>query len=151
MSRKLNANGIQLIKTFEGFRSKPYLDSVSIPTIGYGATHYADGTKVTMNDHEITEVQASQLMEDLLNKEFCPRVEKLITATISDNQFAACVSLAYNIGTGNFEQSTVLRCTNFKNWNDAAQSFLLWNKAGGKVLDGLTRRRQAEKDLYLKS
>lgn len=149
MSRQINEAGLKLIKDCEGFRSKPYLDSVSVPTIGYGVTHYQDGTKVTLQDDEISESEASDLLNDLLNAEFCPGVEKLIKVTITDNQFAACVCLAYNIGLHNFEQSTVLRCLNHKNWKDAADSFLLWNKAGGIVLPGLVKRRAAERQLFL--
>lgn len=147
----INNLGLELIKEFEGFKSSPYRDSIGKPTIGYGTTFYANGTPVTMDDSPIDESTASALMETKLNNEFCPRVTKLITVTVTSNQFSAMTCLAYNIGVGNFEQSTVLRCNNARNWNDAAQSFLLWNKAGGQVVPGLTRRRQAESTLYLTS
>lgn len=148
MSRQINDLGLQLIKEFEGFKSKPYLDAVGKPTIGYGSTFYADGTPVATQDDAIDEATASELLTDKLNTEFCPGVEKLIKVNITDNQFSALVCLAYNIGLGNFGQSTVERCTNARNWDDAARAFLLWNKAGGIVLSGLTRRRQAESDLF---
>ena len=146
---EINDLGLQLIKTFEGFRSAPYTDMVGHVTIGYGTTFYADGSPVTMDDSPIDEPTASALMQTKLNTEFCPGVTKLITVTVTDNQFSAMICLAYNIGLGNFTQSTVLRCNNARNWQDAAQSFLLWNKAGGEVMPGLTRRRQAESTLYL--
>lgn len=152
MSRQINDLGLQLIKEFESFKANPYVDMVGRVTIGYGTTHYSDGTEVTMQDSPIDEPTASGLLQDLLNTEFCPGVAKLITVNISDNQFAALVSLAYNIGLGNFKQSTVLRCTNMKNWDDAARSFLLWDKGtvnGEKVsIPGLARRRQAESALF---
>lgn len=121
-------------------------------TIGYGTTFYQDGSSVTMQDAPIDEPTAAQLLQIKLNTEFCPGVEKLIKVTINDNQFASLVCLAYNIGLGNFTQSTVLRCTNAKNFNDAAMAFLLWDKGtvnGEKVvIPGLQRRRQAESDLF---
>jgi len=151
MSRQINDAGLALIKNAEGFRSNAYPDPATKAepyTIGYGSTHYQDGTLVTMKDNPIDEPTASQLLKDLLNAEFCPKVEALLTVNVNDNQFAALCSLSYNIGIGNFKQSTVLRCTNFKNWQDAADSFLLWNKANGKVMPGLVARRQAESNLY---
>jgi lysozyme len=152
MARQINDAGLQLIKEFEGFKANPYVDMVGKVTIGYGTTHYTDGTEVTMQDDPIDEPTASQLLNDLLNTEFCPGIEKAIKVTITDNQFAALVALAYNIGLGNFQQSTVLRCTNMKNSDDAARAFLLWDKGtvnGEKVvIPGLTRRRQAESDLF---
>lgn len=153
MSRQINDNGLSLIKSLEGFRSKAYPDPATKAepyTIGYGSTHYENGVKVTLKDTPVTEERASELLKNLLNTEFCPKVSSLLTVTINDNQFAALCSLAYNIGINNFKESTALRCTNFKNWQDAADSILLWNKAAGKVMPGLTVRRQAEKELFLK-
>jgi len=141
--------GIQLIKEFEGFRSKPYLDAVSKPTIGYGSTFYENNTPVKMSDPAIDETRATQLLKNKLNTEFCPGVEKAVTSKLTDNQFAACVCFAYNVGLGNLKQSTLLRCLNAKNYKDAAGEFLRWNKAGGIVLPGLTRRREAERLLFL--
>lgn len=145
----INDAGLKLIKDSEGFRSKPYLDAVSKATIGYGATHYEDGTPVSMQDKEITEEQASILLQHLLDNEFCPKVSKLIKVTVNSNQFSAIVCFAYNVGIGNLEQSTLLRCLNARNYNDAAQEFARWNKAGGIVLPGLVTRRAAEKALFL--
>ena len=153
MAREINDAGLQLIKSFEGFKSNPYRDITGLPTIGYGTTHYQDGTQVTMQDSPIDEPTASQLLEDLLNTEFCPQVEKIVKVPITDNQFAALVSFTYNMGVGSLTESTILRCTNMKNFEDASRAFLLWNKArvrGELVVEpGLTRRRQAEADLFL--
>lgn len=143
-----NDKGLQLIKSFEGFRSAPYLDSVKIPTIGYGMTHYPDGTTVTMKDSPIDESTASNLLNKLIHTEFAPQVATLIKVPITDNQFSACVSFSYNVGVKNFKNSTLLRCINNKNPKDAANEFLRWNKANGIVLAGLTRRRQSEKALF---
>lgn len=148
--RSINPEGLALIKEFEGFRGKPYLCPASKPTIGYGATHYADGHPVTMKDAPISQDQASLLLQQLLNEEFIPKVEKLIKVPVTDNQFSAIVCFAYNLGIGNLQQSTLLNCLNHKNYNDAAEQFPKWNKAGGQVLPGLVRRRDAEKALFLK-
>lgn len=148
MSRQINDAGLALIKQYEGFKSEPYLDAVSKPTIGFGSTFYADGTPVTMQDSPIDEDTASQLLQDLLDKNFCPKVESLIKVTVNDNQYSAIVCFAYNVGLGNLQQSTLLRCLNAKNWKDAANEFMRWNHAGGKVLAGLTARRKAESELF---
>jgi len=153
VSRQINDAGLQLIKSFEGFKPDVYVDIAGHYTIGYGTCFYADGTPVNKGDPSIDEPTAAQLLQSKLNSEFCPGVEKLITVNINDNQFAALVALAYNIGLGNFQQSTVLRCTNMKNWDDAARAFLLWDKGtvNGErvVVPGLLRRRQAESELFL--
>lgn len=147
--RSINQDGLQLIKDFEGFKSEPYLDAASKPTIGYGCTHYEDGITVTMNDNSINEERASELLQNLLNNEFCPKVEKLLNVKVNDNQFSAIVCFAYNVGIGNLLQSTLLRCLNAMNYTDASNEFQRWNKAGGIVLPGLVRRRAAEKALFL--
>jgi lysozyme len=148
MSRQINDAGLQLIKEFEGFRPSVYVDQTGHYTIGYGSCFYQDGTPVQNGDPDIDEPTASQLLNDKLNNEFCPGVDALITVNITDNQFGACTSLAYNIGLGNFKQSTVLRCINAKNWDDASRAFLLWNKTNDAVNPGLVRRRQAESELF---
>lgn len=147
--RSITPEGLALIKEYEGFKSKPYLDAVSKPTIGYGATHYADGTPVTIKDAPISQDQASLLLQELLNTEFCPKVEKLIKVPVTDQQFSAVVCFTYNLGAHNLEQSTLLSCLNHKNYNDAAEQFGKWVKAGGQTLPGLVRRRAAEKALFL--
>lgn len=151
--RILNANGFSLIRSFEGFSETPYKDQVGRWTIGYGTTFYSGGRAVTKDDESLTRDQASDILEDLLNSEYCPEVERAVEVSISDNQFAALVSFTYNEGIGNLLQSTVLKCTNMKNWNDAALAFMLWTKirVNGELVQnlGLTRRRKAEQLLYL--
>lgn len=148
--RTINQAALHLIKTSEGFRSSPYKDANGLPTIGYGNRFYEDATPVSMDDPEIDEVRGEELLADMLNSDFCPRIEKLLIVPVTDNQFGALTCLAYNIGMGNFKNSTVLKCTNCRHWSDAAQSFALWNKARGIVLPGLITRRAAEAALYLK-
>ena len=144
----LDNKGYLLITKFEGLRLKPYLDSVKIPTIGYGNTYYPDGKKVTLLDKDITKKEAFDMFKEVANR-FAKRVDTLVTSNLNQNQFNALVSFAYNVGTGNFASSTLLKKVN-KNPNDLTikDEFLRWNKAGGKVINGLTNRRNEEADLY---
>jgi len=144
----LDNKGYLLITKFEGLRLKPYLCSAKIPTIGYGNTYYSDGKKVTLLDKEITKQQAFDMFKEVANR-FAKRVDTLVTSNINQNQFNALVSFAYNVGTGNFSSSTLLKKVN-KNPNDLTikDEFLRWNKAGGKVINGLTNRRNEEAILY---
>jgi lysozyme len=145
--RQVNKAGVDLIKEFEGFFSKPYLCPAKIPTIGFGSTHYEDGTKVTLNDPPITMERAEQLTAHELST-IGIAVEKLVKVPINDNQFSALCSFAYNVGTGNLSSSTLLKKLNAVDYQGASEQFIRWNKAGGKVLNGLTRRREAEQDLF---
>jgi lysozyme len=144
----LDNKGYLFITKHEGLRLKPYLCPAKIPTIGYGNTYYSDGKKVTLLDKDITKQQAFEMFKEIANR-FGKRVDELVTSNINQNQFNALVSFAYNVGTGNFSSSTLLKKVN-KNPNDLTlkAEFLRWNKAGGKVLNGLTNRRNEEADLY---
>ena len=147
---KTGAAGIELIKKFEGFMSKPYKCPAGIPTIGYGATFYPNGTKVTMSDKAITEVEGTALLASMLTK-FEQYVDSYCIDTITQNQFDALVSFCYNLGPNNLKSSTLLKKVNL-NPNDETirAEFMKWTKAGGKVLKGLVTRRTAEADLYFK-
>ncbi len=145
---KISSNGIELIKQFEGLSLKPYLDAVNIPTIGFGNTYYEDGTKVTLKDKPITEERATELLEFIANKTFSENINKVVKVPLNQNQFDALVSFAYNIGNGNFNSSTLLRWLNQGNYKEASIQLLRWNKSKGVVLNGLTKRRKAEKELF---
>lgn len=138
---------VNLIAEFEGLELKAYRCSANVPTIGIGNTFYEDGSKVKMGD-VITKERALLLGERIVN-DFKSKVQKLVKSQVSENQLNALVSLAYNIGMGNFSKSTLLKLVNI-NPNDAmiAKEFLKWNKAAGKELKGLTNRRIAESALY---
>lgn len=144
----LDNKGYLLITKFEGLSLKPYLCSAKIPTIGYGNTYYPDGKRVTLLDKEITKKEAFDMFKEVANR-FAKRVDELVTSNLNQNQFNALVSFAYNVGTGNFASSTLLKKVN-KNPNDMTikDEFLRWNKAGGKVINGLTNRRNEEAILY---
>ena len=145
---KLDDKGYKLITKFEGLSLKPYLDSIKVPTIGYGNTYYTDGKRVTLLDKEITKEVAFDMFKEVANR-FGKRVDELVTSNINQNQYNALVSFAYNVGTGNFALSTLLKKVN-KNPNDLTikDEFLRWNKAGGKVINGLTNRRNEEANIY---
>jgi lysozyme len=145
---KVGEKGLALIKRFEGFKAKPYICSGGAKTIGYGATYYPNGLKVTLNDKAITEVQASTMLIDML-KTYEKSVDSFCRDDINQNQFDALCGFAYNVGVNALKNSTLLKKVN-KNPQDVTirNEFLKWNKAAGKVLKGLTNRRMAEANLY---
>lgn len=145
---KLDDNGYKLIAGFEGLSLVPYLCSAKVPTIGYGNTYYPSGRKVTMQDKAITQATAWWMFREIADR-FAIEVDKLIKSNVNQNQFNAIVSLAYNIGIGGLQRSSLLKKVNV-NPNDPTitNSFLIWNKAGGKVVNGLTKRRSIEAKLY---
>lgn len=141
--RKTNDAGIELIKSFEGLQLESYQDSVGVWTIGYGHT----GGDVKHGQH-INEEQAEELLrKDLATAE--KGVADAIHTEITDNQFAASVSLAFNVGVSAFKHSSIVKMINAGDTEAAADRFLLFNKAGGVVLPGLVRRRKAERELFL--
>lgn len=141
---KLNQAGIDLIKAFEGCKLTVYKDAVGLPTVGYG---HMD--KTLLVGSRIDQAEADSLLATDLAK-VALRVYQLVkTTTLTDNQLSALVCLAFNIGTGNLASSTLLKRVLMGDFVGAADQFLVWNKAGGQVLDGLTRRRKAERTLFL--
>lgn len=148
---KTSINGINLIIKYEGFKSKPYLCPAGIATIGYGSTKYEDGTKVTLEDPEITPEQGIELLKRTLDiYEGCVKIYTR-EVDINQNQFDALVSFVYNIGCFNFGQSTLVKkLKNDPNDKTISAQFARWNKGGGKVLKGLVKRRAEEAKLYFK-
>lgn len=145
---KLNSEGYRLITKFEGFSAKPYLCSAKVPTIGYGNTYYTNGKRVTLLDKPITETEAFEMFKTIADR-FADKVSKLVTYPINQNQFNSLVSICYNIGVSAFQLSTLLKMVN-ENANNPKikDQFLRWNKAGGKVVRGLTLRRNEEAFIY---
>lgn len=139
---KYSSNGLALTKSFEGLELKAYQDSVGVWTIGYGHT----GTDVKRG-LVITEPQADILLAADVAWAVTA-VNKSVTSAINQNQFDAMVDFTFNLGAANFTSSTLLRLVNAGDFTGAAAQFIRWNKAKGKVLAGLTRRRQAETDLF---
>jgi len=152
--RFINAAGLAILKQYEGFKAKPYICPAGVPTIGYGCTYYSSGKRVTLNDPAITEVEASALLREILVS-FEAAVTREVKTVMTENEFSALVCLVYNIGVGNFtgvktgKPSTVLMKLNANDKAGAAAAFGMWVKAGGKVLPGLVKRRESEKQLFL--
>jgi len=145
---KISQKGIDLIKKFEGLKLKPYLCSANVPTIGYGNTFYETGKKVTLNDPVITEKRAEELLAHLLVS-FEKYVDSYCRDDISQSQFDALVSFAYNLGPNSLKASTLLKKVNINPSDPTIKAeFLKWTKAGGRVLKGLVLRREAEAALY---
>ena len=146
---KLDQNGNNLIKGFEGLKLSAYKDSAGIPTIGYGNITYIDGSKVKMGD-KITQENADKLFKFYADK-FSTKVDDILTSQVNQNQFNALVSLAYNIGIGSFSKSTILKKVN-KNPKDITikDEFMKWVNSGGRKIQGLINRRTAEASLYFK-
>lgn len=144
----LSANGMDLLAQFEGLKLEAYLDSTRIPTIGYGTIKYPDGTRVKLGD-KITKTQALEYKQHDL-KEFESTVNTNVKVPLTQNQYDALVSLSYNIGSGAFKGSTLLKKLNNGDYKGAADAFLSWVNAGGKKVQGLVNRRQKERELFLK-
>ena len=140
--QRTNSNGLRLIKSFEGLRLTAYQDAVGVWTIGYGTTrNVRRGMRISRDQAE------AFLQEDLVR--FEKAVSDAVKVPINDNQFSALVSFTYNVGSGALRSSTLLKKLNRGDINGAANEFPRWNKAGGRVLAGLTRRRNAERALFL--
>lgn len=146
---KIGVKGLEMIKSFEGWFSRPYKDPIGIPTIGYGFTYYLPSRrKVTMQDAPLTKSQGEAMLREVLTN-YENDVKRLVKVKVTQNQFDALVSFAYNLGATNLSKSTLLRKLNIDpNDPSIRDEFVKWNRAGGQVLKGLTRRRKAEADLY---
>jgi lysozyme len=139
---------VDLGEEFEGFRSEPYQDSGGVWTIGFGSTRDGDSQPVTASTPPVTIDEARAWAKRDLTWA-AREVTNDVTVQLTDNQVAALEDFCYNLGTGAFRSSTLLKMLNAGNYDGAADQLLLWDHAGGRVLAGLLRRRQAEKDLFL--
>ena len=145
---QISQKGLNLIKRFEGIRLKPYLCPAGVPTISIGCTYYEDGTKVKMTDAPISEARATDIFLNVI-KHYEQSVDSFCVDTINQNQYDALVSFCYNVGAGSLKSSTLLKKVNVDPNNQSIKlEFLKWNKSEGKVLNGLTLRRNAESELY---
>lgn len=155
---KLNNDGIELLHKFEGLKLEAYecQASLRLPaekkfwTIGYGNTRYEDGSLVKKGD-TITKKRAQDLFTNIAN-DFAKKVSKKLTKFLNENQFSALVSFAYNVGISAFSKSTLLKLVNEDPTNpEIRNQFMRWNKVNNQIIPGLTRRRQAEAELYFKN
>lgn len=141
---KLSLDGAHLLESFEGFRAEPYRDAVGVPTVGFGSTK-----GVTMQSKPITRAQAERRMMREVDATYGAAVNAL-GLPLNQNQFDALTSFVYNVGPGGVASSTGIgRALRDHDWQRAADELLEWDKAGGKALAGLTRRRIAERALFL--
>lgn len=143
---KMTKAGLELIKDCEGLSLQAYHCPAGVLTIGYGHTSAA-GLPPVKPGMKITKAIAETILErDLVKYE--DAVKRHVKVDLTDNQYSALVSLCYNIGEGNFAQSTVVHRVNIKDFTGAAAAFAMWNKGGGKVLPGLVKRRALEAALF---
>lgn len=144
---KINQAGLDLIKKYEGFRSHAYRDAVGVWTIGYGHTSMAGLPRATSR-LKISRQQGEKILAYDVEK-FSRQIRPLIQVDLTENQFSAMVSFAYNVGVGGFRKSSVLKRLNAGRFDAVPNRLSLWVKAGGKTLKGLVRRRAAEGALFL--
>ena len=140
---KTSQNGIELIKKFEGCRLETYICPAGVFTIGYG--HTGADVKSSM---KITQEEAETLLKNDL-KAFERGVQRIIKKELTQNQFDALVSFAYNLGLENLKKSTLAKLINQGKIKEASSQFERWVYANGVKLNGLIRRRKAEKDLFI--
>lgn len=143
---KMTDEGLDLIRQFEGFRGTAYRDPVGVWTIGYGHTSMAGAPEViaglTVSDTEAAGILARDV------EQFARGVRALVRMELSDGQFSALVSFAFNVGLGALKKSSVLAAVNGRDFAAVPRRLQLWTKAGGHVLPGLVRRRAAEAALF---
>ena len=140
---KVSQECVDLVKFFEGFEANAYLCPANVWTIGYGRTR---------NVQEGDVVNERQAERDLLEEldEFANQVLNTVKVELLQHQLDALTSWTYNLGVGNLQSSTLLKKLNTGDYESVPSEMVRWNKAGGKVLAGLTRRREAEAELWAK-
>jgi lysozyme len=138
---KISEEGIALIKKFEGCKLEAYLDAVDVPTIAYGRT----------KDVKIGDICTQQQAEDWLEEElveYAGYVNEAVKVELTQPQFDSLVSWTYNLGPSNLNRSSMLRVLNTSDYDNVPEQIMRWNKAGGRVLPGLVRRREAEAEMF---
>ena len=146
--RHINERGIEIVKRFEGISTKPYLCPANVWTVGYGATRSSTGGPIDPGMEPISETEAEALLlRDLESSEGW--VSRLIKTALTENQYSALTSFAFNVGAGALQRSTLRMKLNRGEVENAADEFPKWRMAGGRILAGLVRRRAAERALFL--
>ncbi len=133
-----------LARRWEGFRSRPYLDCVGVPTIGYGFTHYADGRIVTLNDPPMTREAAQSLLEFMVRTQYMRETIRLCPSIDTAERLGAITDFAFNLGTGKLRSSTLRKKINAGEWTAVPSELRKWCRGGGRILRGLVLRREAE-------
>ena len=137
----ISEEGLSLIKKFEGCELKAYRCAANVLTIGYGTT------KGVTEDMEITKEEAESILKEEMH-EYEGYVNDMVKVPLKQNQFDSIVSWVFNLGSTNLSSSTLLKKLNNSEYDEVPSQIKRWNKAGGKVLDGLIRRREAEALLF---
>ena len=133
-----------LARRFEGCYLRPYLCPAGVPTIGYGATYYEDGSRVTLLDPQITRERAEELLLWMVRTKYLPAVIRLCPGIDDPLRLAAIIDFTFNLGAGNLQASTLRKRINAGRWEDVPDELRKWVKGGGRVLSGLVKRRAAE-------
>jgi lysozyme len=133
-----------LARRFEGLYLRPYLCPAGVPTIGYGATYYEDGTRVQLTDPPITRDRAEELLLWMVRRVYLPVVVRLCPGVDSPGRLAALIDFTFNLGSGQLKASTLRRKVNAGDWNAVPDELRKWVRGGGRVLRGLVLRREAE-------
>lgn len=133
-----------LARRFEGCYLRPYLCPAGVPTIGYGATYYEDGSRVTLLDPQITIDRAEELLLWMVRTKYLPAVIRLCPGIDDPLRLAAIIDFTFNLGAGNLQASTFRKRINAGRWEDVPDELRKWVKGGGRVLAGLVKRRAAE-------
>ena len=148
MTDQINASGLRIITAFEGFSATAYRCPAGIPSIGFGSTRLADGSRVKMDSPKITEATAKAILRGHLDH-VERDIRKLVRIKLNENEFSALCSWTYNLGSGRLQSSTLRAKLNRNDRIGAANEFPKWRRAGGKILRGLVRRREFERRLFL--
>ena len=154
---KVNSDGIEIIKKWEGCADgdpstpllDPYICPAGVATIGYGSTWTSEGNRVSMSDEAITHEMASELLAEEVER-VEQQLTRLISVSVTENQFSALGSFVYNVGSGNFQSSTLRSRLNRGDYVGASEEFWKWRRGGGVILPGLVARRAEEKELFLR-
>lgn len=133
-----------LARRFEGCYLRPYLCPAGVPTIGYGATYYEDGSRVILLDPQITRERAEELLLWMVRTKYLPAVIRLCPGIDDPLRLAAIIDFTFNLGAGNLQASTLRKRINAGRWEDVPDELRKWVKGGGRVLAGLVKRRAAE-------
>lgn len=139
---KVSDEGLSLIKHFEGCELKAYRCAANVLTIGYGTT------KNVTEDMEITQEEAESLLQEEMH-EYEGYINDIVKVPLEQHQFDSMVSWVFNLGSGNLFSSTLLKKLNNSEYDEVPEQIKRWNKASGKVLEGLVKRREAEALLFL--
>jgi lysozyme len=138
-----------LARRFEGLYLSPYLCPAGVPTIGYGATYYEDGSLVKLTDSTITKERAESLLLWMVKTKYLPAVIRLCPIVNTPERMAALIDFTFNLGAGQLKASTLRKRVNEGRWSDVPYELRKWVKGGGKVLKGLVKRREVEIELVL--